>query len=157
MQKAIVATARISDVSELAKQIETLQFRDPSYYLLQRPNKITDWKKGIPDTAEIEVYTHGRLFDKNGELRWQKAKSDYVLLWLSEGEIPDGFTKLSEWQIGESQDIYLLAVGETRIPRKLKYPGGWKSLAVRVIQYREQNSQMIRFSRYTEFIGKRGE
>ena len=165
MQKAIVATARVSDVSELAKQIETLQFGDPSYYMLQCPNEITNWEKGIPDTTEIEAHIHGRLFDKNGELRWQKAKRGYALLWLSEGDLPDGFNKfkLGEWQMSESQDIYLLGGGETkpwrdtRIPRKLKYPITWcKYPGVKIIQYKESNSQTIHFTRYTEFIAIKG-
>ena len=164
MQKAIVATARIFDVSELAKQIETLQFGETSYYLLQRSDKITDWKKGVPDTANIEKYTHGRLFGSNGELRWQKNKEGYSLLWLSEGKPPEEFTAIGECETSKSQDIYLLGGGnspelrDTRIPRKLKYPiGKGQYPCVKVIQYKERNSQTIRFTRYTEFVQKTGD
>lgn len=164
MGKAIVATAKVFDVSGLTLRIENLQFSDPSYYLLQCPDKIANWKKGIPDTAEIEVYTHGRLFDKNGEFRWQKAKGGYALLWLSEGDLPDGFESFDgKWEICESRDIYLLGGGETkpwrdtRIPRKLDYPLGWCQYPyVSVILYKESNSQTIRFTRYTAFVDKKG-
>ena len=161
MGKAIVATAQMSDVSELTLQIENLQFGDSSYYLLQRPDDITNWKKGTPDTAEIEAYTHGRLFDKNGEFRWQKQSIGYALLWLSEGDLPVGFSKLGEWETSEPQEVSLLGGGETepwrdtRIPRKLKYPMKWcQSPKIRIIQYKESISQTIRFTRYTTFVGK---
>ena len=162
MGKAIVATAKVSDVSELTLRIENLQFGDPSYYLLQCPNKITNWKNGIPDKVDIEAYTNGRLFDKKGELRWQKAKGCYTLLWLSEGDLPEGFESLdSKWDMCESQDIYLLGGGETkpwrdtRIPRKLDYPLGWCQYpCVNVIQYKESNSQTIHFTRYTTLMRK---
>ncbi len=163
MENAVVATARLSDVSELVKQIESLQFGNPSYYLLQRSDDITDWKKGIPDTAAIKTHTHGRLFGKDGEIRWQKKSNDYTLLWLSAGDLPEGFTKQGEWETSESQEIYLLGGGnspewqDTRIPRQLVYPekkGQYP--CVKVIQYKESNSQTIRFTRYTEFIAKKG-
>ena len=162
MRKAIVATAQVSGISELTTQIENLQFDEPFYYLLQRPDKITNWKKGIPDEADIKAYTNGRLFDKKRELRWQETKGGYTLLLLSEGDLPDGFESFEDkWEMSESQDIYLLGGGETkpwrdtRIPRKLDYPLGWCQYpCVKVIQYKESNSQTIRFTRYTAFMRK---
>ena len=163
MGKAIVATAHVSDVSALIEQLKNLQCGEPSYYLLQRADKITNWEKWTQDAAKIEKYTHGRLFGRDGEIRWQESKGGYVLLWLSEGDIPEGFESFGEWKISESQDIFLLGGGETkpwrdtRIPRKLDYPMDWcKYPCVKVIQYKERNSQTIRFTRYTEFIGKKG-
>ena len=163
MEKAIVATARVSDVSALTDLLTSLQFGELSYYLLQRPNKITNWKKGAPDTAKIRKYTHGRLFGSQGELRWQKTNGGYAVLWLSEGEIPDGFTKMGKWTTSKPQSIYLLGGGDspelrdTRIPRKLKYPiEKCQYPCVKVIQYKERNSQTIRFMRYTEFVPKSG-
>ena len=164
MGKAIVATRCVPDASALTDQLASLQFGELSYYLLQRPNKITDWKKGTPDTAKIKKYTHGRLFGSNGELRWEKNKEGYALLWLSEGEPPEEFTAIGECETSKSQDIYLLGGGyspelrDTRIPRKLKYPiekGQYP--CVKVIQYKERNSQAIRFTRYTEFVQKTGD
>ena len=163
MSKAIVATRKISGIVALTDLLTSLQFGETSYYLLQRPNKITNWKKGVPDTANIEKYTHGRVFGSKGELRWQKNKESYALLWLSEGEPPAEFIAIGEYETGKSQDIYLLGGGDslelrdTRIPRKLKYPiekGQYP--CVKVIQYKESNSQTIRFTRYTEFIAKKG-
>ena len=161
MENAIVAKAHASDISELTTQIENLQFGDPSYYLLQRPDKITNWKRGTPDTEKIEEYTHGRIFDKNRELRWQKQSGGYALLWLSEGDLPVGFTKLGEWETSEPQEVSLLGSGETkpwrdtRIPRKLKYPMKWcQSPKIKMIQYKESISQTIRFTRYSAFIRK---
>lgn len=163
MGKAIVATKKISDISGLTAQIENLQFGEISYYLLQRPNKITDWKEGTPDTAKIEQYTHGRVFGSNGELRWQKTNGGYALLWLSEGEPSDEFTTIDEYETSKPQDIYLLGGGEspelrdTRIPRKLKYPiEKCQYPCVKVIQYKERNSQTIRFTRYTKFVPRSG-
>ena len=163
MGNAIVATHKVPDVSALIEQLKNLQCGEPPYYLLQRSDDITDWKKGTPDATEIEKYTHGRLFGKDGEIRWQESKGGYVLLWLSEGDIPEGFESYGEWKISESQDIFLLGGGETkpwrdtRIPRKLDYPMDWcKYPCVKVIQYKERKSQTIRFTRYTEFIGKKG-
>lgn len=164
MGKAIVATRKISDISVLTEQIENLRFGETSYYLLQRPNKITAWKKGVPDAANIEKYTHGRLFGSKGELRWQKNNGGYALLWLSEGEPPEEFTAIGECETSKSQDIYLLGGGDspelrdTRIPRKLKYPiERCQYPCVKVIQYKERNSQTIRFTRYTEFVQKSGD
>ena len=102
-------------------------------------------KKGHPDTAKIEKYTHGRLFGSHGELRWQKANGGYALLWLSEGELPDGFTKRGDWTTSKPKSIHLLGGGETepwrdtRIPRKLKYPFvEWCQYPkVSIIQYRD--------------------
>ena len=164
MGKAIVATRKISDISALTDLLTNLQFGEESYYLLQRPNKVTDWKKGVPDTANIEKYTHGRSFGSKGELRWQKNKESYALLWLSEGELPEVFTAIGEYETSKSQDIYLLGGGDspelqdTRIPRKLKYPiEKCQYPCVKVIQYKESNSQTIRFTRYTEFVQKSGD
>ena len=166
MGKAIVATAQVSDVSELTLPIENLQFGDSSYYLLQRPDDITNWKKGMPDGKKIEEYTHGRIFDKNGELRWQKSKGGYSLLWLSEGDLPEGFTALGEceWETHAPQDVFLLGGGDTsewrdtRIPRELDYPiGKCRYPSVKVIQYKDRDSQTIRFTRYTAFVGKQGD
>lgn len=161
MEKAIVATRKVSDISVLTDLLTSLQFGDQSYYLLQRPDDITDWKEGVPDAAKIEKYTHGRLFGSKGELRWEKNKSGYALLWLSEGELPDGFIKVGDWTASKSQNIHLLGGGETkpwrdtRIPRKLYYPMKWcRAPQVGVIQYQELHSQTIHFTRYTEFVEK---
>ena len=161
MGKAIVATHCVSDISALTEQLTNLPFGEPVYYLLQRTNNITDWKKGVPDPAEIQNYTHGRLFGKNGEIRWQKAKNGYSLLWLSEGDLPEGFESFGKWQMTESNDVLLLGGGETkpwrdtRIPRTLNYPMQWcETPQVRVVQYRDLHSQAIRFTRYAEFVDK---
>ena len=163
MEKAIVATACVSDVSALTYLLTNLQFSEQSYYLLQSPNKITDWtdwKEEDPDTAKIEKYTHGRLFDKNREIRWKEIKGGYSLLWLSEKSLPEGFTKQGEWEISAPQKVFLLGGGETepwrdtRIPRKLKSPFvEWCQYPkVSIIQYRDLKSQTIRFTRYTAFL-----
>ena len=162
MGKAIVATTQVSNVSGLNDQLTNLQFGEPTYYLLQRPNKITDWKEGTPEPANIEKYAHGRLFGRHGELRWQKQPNGYALLWLSEGDLPNGFESFdSKWEMCESQNIYLLGGGETkpwrdtRIPRKLDYPMDWCPYPkIRIIQYRDLKSQSIRFTRYTGFVEK---
>ena len=158
---AIVATAHVPNQSALIDQLTNLQFGEASYYLLQRSNSITDWKKGHPDVAEIEKHTHGRLFGKKGEIRWQKTAKGYSLLWLSEGDLPEGFASLGEWETSAPQDVFLLGGGDTppwrntRIPRQLNYPIDWcQSPSVRIIQYKELNSQTIRFTRYTEFVAK---
>ena len=103
------------------------------------------------------------MFGKIGEIRWQNTANGYSLLWLSEGNIPQGFESYGEWEMSESQDIFLLGGGETkpwrdtRIPRELDYPMDWcKYPCVKVIQYKESQSQTIRFTRYTEFIAKKG-
>ena len=158
MGTAIVATAQVPAPSALISKLKNLQIGELSYYLLQRPDAITDWKKGHPDAAEIEKHTHGRLFGKKGEIRWQKTAKGYSLLWLSEGDRPEGFKLLGQWDMTKSQDVFLLGGGDTRpwrdtrIPRELKYPIEWcKFPRVRVIQYKELNSQTIRFTRYTDF------
>ena len=124
-------------------------------------DKITDWKKGTPDAKEIEEYTWGRIFDKNGELRWRKQSIGYALLWLSEGDLPAEFTTLGEWATSEPQAVSLLGGGETkpwrdtRIPRKLKYPMKWcQSPKINIIQYKESISHTIRFTRYMAFVRK---
>lgn len=164
MKIAIVATATIVDVSVLKETLNKLQYGDPSYYLLQCPDCITNWRDGSPTQAEIGNYTYGRLFGKDGEVRWQKTADGYSLLWLSERDQEDNLLKPfkafgSEWEVSVSQKIYLLGGGETkpwrdtRIPRKLDYPMKWcKSPQVRVIQYKDLDSQTIRFTRYTEFV-----
>ena len=165
MDKAIVATAQVSDVSALNDLLTSLQFGESKYYLLQRPDKITDWTEGTPDATTIEKFTHGRLFGINGELRWQKNTSSYALIWLSEGELPNSFTQIGNWTTSKPQNIYLLGGGETkpwrdtRIPRELNYPiKPWRKYpCVKVIQYKERNSQTIRFTRYTEFVRKSGD
>ena len=45
MGNAIVATAHVPDVSALIEQLKNLQCGEPSYYLLQRADKITNWEK----------------------------------------------------------------------------------------------------------------
>ena len=165
MGKSVIATHCVPDVSALIAQLTHLQVGEPAYYLLQRADAITDWKKGTPDTAEIEAYTHGRLFGSNGEIRWQESKGGYALLWLSEGDLPEGFTRLAgEWEMSEPQNIFLLGGGDTsewrdtRIPRKLCYPiDACQYPSVKVIQYKGRDSQTIRFTRYTEFVGKQGD
>ncbi len=170
MGKAVVATHCVPDVSALTAQLTNLQVGDPSYYLLQRANAITDWKKRTPDAveAEIEGYTRGRLFGKDAEIRWKKTIDGYSLLWLSEGDLPEGFTALGEceWEKHAPQNVFLLGGGETerkpwqdtRIPRNLDYPiDKCQYPSVKVIQYRERDSQTIRFTRYTEFVGKQGD
>lgn len=161
MGKAIVATSHVSNLSALMKRLANITIGEPSYYLLQRPNEITDWTSGALAAAEVEKYTHGRLFGKKGEIRWQKTAKGYSLLWLSEGDLPDGFKPLGtgEWKMNESQDVFLLGGGETkpwrdaRIPRKLNYPIGWcKFPKIKAMQYKERNSQTIRFTRYVCFV-----
>ena len=163
---AIVATTRVTDVSALTAQLTNLQLvGEPSYYLLQRSDAITDWKKGTPDAAAIERYTHGRLFGIDGEIRWEKSPADgYALLWLSESDkgddLPEPFTALDgEWETSAPQSVFLLGGGETspwrdtRIPRQLKYPMEWcESPQVQVIHYKDLLSQTIRFTRYIDFI-----
>ena len=163
MEKAIVATAQVSDSSALKEKIEKLQFGEPSYYLLQCPHRIADWQTGMPDSVEIDIYIQGRIFGTDGELRWQKTEGSYTLIWLSEGELPDGFAALGDWETGKPQDIYLLGGGDspewrdTRIPRKLVYPIEKSQYpCVKAIQYKESNSHTIRFTRYIEFIAKKG-
>lgn len=158
MGTAIVATAQVPDPSALISKLKNLQIGELSYYLLHRPDTITDWKKGHPEASEIEKHTHGRLFGKKGEIRWQKIAKGYSLLWLSEGDLPEGFKSLGQWDMTKSQDVFLLGGGDTRpwrdtrIPRELNYPIEWcKFPRVRVIQYKELNSQTIRFTRYTDF------
>ena len=160
METAIVATAKVAGLLAFSDQLTKLAIGKPSYYLLQRADAITDWKEGEPEALEIAEYSHGRLFGKSGEIRWQRTASGYSLLWLSEGEIPNEFKSLGEWEMTKSQGVFLLGGGEThpwrdtRIPRDLAsaYPIEWcKSPKVRVIQYRELNSQTIRFTRYTDF------
>lgn len=165
MGKAIVATTQVADVSTLNDLLTRLQFGDHKYFLLQKPNEITDWTEGTPDSAKIEKFTHGRLFGSQGELRWRKNTVGFALIWLSEGELPNGFTQqIGEWTTTKPQDIHLLGGGETepwrdtRIPRKLKYPMDWCKLpCVKVIQYREQSSQTIRFTRFVAFVQKSGD
>lgn len=160
MGKMIVATHCVSNASALTEQLTRLQFGDPVYYLLQRADKITNWKKGTPGVVEIEAYTRGRLFGEKGEIRWRKIADGYVLLWLSEGDLPEPFTALGgRWQASAPQDVFLLGGGDTqpwrdtRIPRKLDYPMKWGlSPQVRVIQYKDLHSQTIWFTRYTEFV-----
>lgn len=161
METAIVAVAKVVDVSELTDRLTYLQFGDPSYCLLQRADAITDWKKEGPDAGEIREYTHGRLFGKNGEMRWKERIDGYSLLWLSEGDPPNGFTTLGEFEASAPQEVFLLGGGDTppwrdtRIPRVLKYPLEWCEFPqVRVIQYKDRDSQTIRFTRYTEFVRK---
>ena len=91
------------------------------------------------------------------------SRNGYALLWLSEGEEPNGFAASGEWETSEPQEVFLLGGGETkpwrdtRIPRKLEYPMQWCQYpCVKVIQYKKSNSQTIHFTRYTEFIGKKG-
>ena len=166
MGNAIVATAHVPDVSALIEQLKNLQCGEPSYYLLQRANEITYWQKGTPDAMEIEKYTHGRLFGRDGELRWQESKGGYALLWLSEGDIPEGFESYDEWKMCAPQKVSLLGLlsdedtaqwRDTRIPRELYYPmERCQFPSVKVIQYKERKSQTIRFTRYTEFIGEKG-
>ena len=164
MGKAIVATHCVPDALALTEQLTNLQFGEPSYYLLHRADAITDWKTGTPDAAEIEAYTHGRLFGSNGEIRWQESKGGYALLWLSEGDLPEGFAALGEWKTSPPQNVFLLGGGETsewrdtRIPRKLCYPiDKCQYPSVKVIQYKERDSQTIRFTRYTEFVSQQGD
>ena len=164
MDKAIVATAQVSDVSSLNDLLTKLQFGESKYYLLQRPDEITDWTQGTPDTAKIEEYTHGRLFGNQAEIRWQKTNTSYNLLWLSEHNLPEGFTEQGQWETTHPQNIHLLGGGETkpwrdtRIPRELDYPMDWcEHPCVKVIQYKEQNSQTIRFTRFTAFVSKTGD
>jgi len=159
MRTAIVATAKVADLPALRGQLAKLTIGEPSYYLLQAPGKITDWRKGQPEAAEIEKYTRGRLFGKKAEIRWQKTAAGYALLWLSEGEPPEGFVSFGKWEMSESQNVFLLGGGEmepwrdTRIPRKLNYPMDWcKFPKVKIIQYRDFISQTICFTRYTDFV-----
>lgn len=159
MEKAIVATAHVPELSTLEKQLGSLTFGERTYYLLQRPDCISDWKEGYPDAVEIEKWTLGRLFGEKGELRWQKTETGYALLWLSEGKLPDGFEPLGTWEVAKSPDSLLIGGGETgpwrdtRIPRKLDYPIAWSQTPkVRVIHYRDLDSQTIRFTRYTGFV-----
>ena len=163
MGKAIVATARVSDVSALTDLLTSRQFGEFSYYLLQRPNKITnwkDWKEWTPDAAKMEKYTHGRLFDKNREIRWKEIMGGYSLLWLSEKSLPEGFTEQGQWEVSAPQKVFLLGGGETepwqdtRIPRELKYPFvAWCQYPkVSIIQYKDLKSQTIRFTRYRAFV-----
>ena len=161
MSKGIVATRQISDVSELISQIETLQSDEPTYYLLQRSDDITHWKKGIPDIAEIQTYTQGRLFGNKGEIRWKKTTDGYTLLWLTDNEIPDGFRSCGEWEMCKPQDIMLIGGGKTadwqstRLPRELIYPiEQGQNPMVTAVQYKERHSQIIRFTRYTTLYGK---
>jgi hypothetical protein len=164
MGKAIVATTQVIDVSALNDLLTRLQFGETKYYLLQKPNKITDWTEGTPDTTKIEKFSHGRLFGRQAELRWQKTNTGYTLLWLSEDTLPEGFTEQGEWETTHPQDIHLLGGGETkpwrdtRIPRDLDYPIDWcKYPCVKVIQYKEKTSQTIRFTRFTAFVQKSGD
>ena len=161
METAIVATACVSDALMLTDQLKNLQFGEPSYYLLQRSDAITDWATGAPNTVEIEKYTSGRLFGYNGEIRWQKTMKGFSLLWLSEGHLPAGFTALGKWETSTPQKLFLLGGGDTppwrdtRIPRELSYPMEWcESPQVQVIQYRYLHSQTIQFTRYIAFINK---
>ena len=165
METAIVATAKVNTLLALKDQLVNLSVGDVSYYLLQCPGKITDWEKGPIDAAEIEKYTQGRLFGKAGEIRWKKTSIGYSLLWLSIGKPPEGFKPLDEieWEMTKPQNVFLLGGGDTdswrdtRIPRELKYPmKRCPSPQVRIIQYKDLHSQTIRFTRYTEFIGKKG-
>ena len=45
MGTAIVATGQVPDPSALTGKLKNLQIGELSYYLLHRPDAITDWKK----------------------------------------------------------------------------------------------------------------
>jgi len=160
IETAIVATAEVADLATLQKRLENLRLGELTYYLLQRPDKITDWRQGYPAAADIGKYDSGRLFGEIAEIRWRKTPYGYTLLWLSEGALPPEFTLLGEgWEARKTQRTFLIGGGETkpwrdtRIPRELNYPLDWcKFPKVQVIQYRDLNSQTIRFTRYTHFI-----
>ena len=164
MKTAIVATAQVPDISALTDLLTNLQFGKLSYYLLQRSDAITNWKEGTPDAAKIQEYAHGKVFGSNGEIRWRKTAYGYSLLWLSEGDSPEGFTRLEgEWETSAPQNVFLFGGGDTtqwrdtRIPRELDYPiDPCQFPSVKVIQYKELNSQTIRFTRYTGFVDQQG-
>ena len=165
MKIAMVAMATVTDISTLQATLDKLQFGNPSYYLLQRPDCITNWTDGFPTEAEVKNYTRGRLFGKDAEVRWKKIADGYSLLWLSErdkkDDLPEPFTALdAEWETSAPQKVFLLGGGETepwrdtRIPRELKYPFvDWCQYPqVSIIQYRDLKSQTIRFTRYRAFV-----
>ena len=164
MGTAVVATAHVSELSALIDKLKKLPIGESRYFLLQRPDAITYWQKEYPGAAEVKKYSYGRLFGKDGEIRWRKTACGYSLLWLSEGDSPEGFTRLEgEWETSAPQDVFLLGGGDTtqwrdtRIPRKLDYPiDPCQFPSVKVIQYKELNSQTIRFTRYTGFVDQQG-
>ena len=157
-----VGRTQVEGVRDLHDLLQTLPVGKPSYYLLQRPDRIEDWKSERPGIDELEAFSAGRLFGQSGEVRWKSIINGYTLLWLSEAELPKGFDSLGNWLAGELQEVYLQGAPDkyhanqwrdTRLPKILRYPIAEKKVPkIQVIPYRDLETQAVHFTRFCRFV-----
>jgi hypothetical protein len=157
---ASIGHTTVPDLETLHNRLSNLPVGELSYYLLSCPDKIINWQKGCPNVDTLRSFSAGRRFGETGEVRWKHHGAGYSLLWLSEGELPEGFHSLGNWATSEKQKIYLHGSWdathdrwqETRIPRTLNYPlSGRNFPQVEVISYRDVLTQAVRFTRFCRF------
>ncbi|MCZ6678313.1 MAG: hypothetical protein O7E52_13800 [Candidatus Poribacteria bacterium] len=171
---SFVGRLTVDSVQALLHQLQTLHVGKPMYYLLQRPDTITGWRAWQdrpPSEDELGVFSTGRLFGTNAEVRWKANRNGYDMLWLSERECPVHFAPLvreSEWHAGEPQFVYLQGEldknnrdnepqrwKDTRFPADFGYPIVPRRFAkIQVIPYRDLETDTIRFTRFCRFEGE---
>lgn len=155
-----IGQATIHKPETLHTWLEQLPVGDTPYYLLHRPDRITDWESGRPDRNQLQHFASGRLFGEKGEVRWEQTQAGYALLWLWEdAHLPEGFSPLGDWEECLPQKQHLRGGGqekrwrETRIPRELNYPMGYCNRPqVQVISYKDTATQAVRFTRFCRFV-----
>lgn len=150
---AYVGCAFVKDHLELRDLLARLSVGEVSYFQLEKPESITDWRQGKPQLDELENYDSGRLFGDQGEVRWQRRRDSISLIWLSENAVPPPFEAFGNWEADRKVRFLLRNTRETRVPRKISYPVTGVTPEIEAINYRNQDTQAVMFTRFCRFIG----
>jgi len=127
----------------------------------------------LSDGIDAGLYTSGRVFHPDFELRWEQEGHKTRVIYLGQARNLPGLTpgkKLDEWQAGlqpREKSYYLFGkylntkelermglqegqgyYAEVRIPRLLQYPEAARRLQLVVREYLEQRTNQVQLFRF---------
>jgi len=88
------------------------------YYFLRSPSAVSGF---ITELPVLEDFPQGQAFNKDVEIRWQKERDSYNVLWLGLQDAPREFKLiLGDWT-HEDRNAQVYSDKETRLPKEIKH------------------------------------
>lgn len=133
----------------------------------------------LADGIDLSLYTSGRVFHRDFELRWERDSRGTRAVYLGRARDLPALTMLDKWQEGLQQDqrsYYLFGAhlraetlehmglpegqgyyAEVRIPRLLRYPEKARRVRLVVCEYRVEQTHQLQLFRFQDLRPAEGE